>query len=218
MTDNDEVFEAEYLGAYDVIDAETLAARQEERDTRTTAQRARADRAWAFGHVVVDEAQELTPMEWRMVFRRSPSRWMTLVGDTAQTGSPAGVDSWAETLEPFMGSRFRRHGLSVNYRTPVEIMEVAAEVLRSIDPQATPATAIRESGVPVARVTEVPPRLDDGRSRAVITPDNVHEIKGLEFDHVVVVNPRAIVAASPQGLQNLYVAVTRATQTLTIVE
>ncbi|MGV0358803.1 HelD family protein [Corynebacterium mastitidis] len=218
VTDNDEVFEAEYLGAYDVIDAETLAARQEERDTRTTAQRARADRAWAFGHVVVDEAQELTPMEWRMVFRRSPSRWMTLVGDTAQTGSPAGVDSWAETLEPFVGSRFRRHGLSVNYRTPVEIMEVAAEVLRSIDPQATPATAIRESGVPVARVTEVPPRLDDGRSRAVITPDNVHEIKGLEFDHVVVVNPRAIVAASPQGLQNLYVAVTRATQTLTIVE
>lgn len=218
VTDNDEVFEAEYLGAYDVIDAETLAARQEERDTRTTAQRARADRAWAFGHVVVDEAQELTPMEWRMVFRRSPSRWMTLVGDTAQTGSPAGVDSWAETLEPFVGSRFRRHGLSVNYRTPVEIMEVAAEVLRSIDPQATPATAIRESGVPVARVTEVPPRPDDGRSRAVITPDNVHEIKGLEFDHVVVVNPRAIVAASPQGLQNLYVAVTRATQTLTIVE
>lgn len=93
VTDNDEVFEAEYLGAYDVIDAQTLATRQEERDTRTTAQRAGADRTWAFGHIIVDEAQELTPMEWRMIFRRSPSRWMTLVGDLAQTGSPAGVDS-----------------------------------------------------------------------------------------------------------------------------
>ncbi|WPF67263.1 MULTISPECIES: HelD family protein [unclassified Corynebacterium] len=217
VTDNDEVFEAEYLGAYDVIDAETLASRQEERDVRTTAQRAAADRQWAFGHVIVDEAQELTPMEWRMVFRRCPSRWMTLVGDIAQTGSPAGVDSWAETLEPFVGGRFRHHGLSVNYRTPVEIMEVAARVLRRIAPEATPATAIRESGFPVRHTAEVPERPEDGRSWVVITPENVSESKGLEYDHVVVVNPQAIVDASPQGWQNLYVAITRATQTLTIV-
>ncbi|WP_082422279.1 HelD family protein [Corynebacterium oculi] len=217
VTDNDEIFEAEYLGAYDVIDAETLASRQEERDTRTTAQRAAADRGWAFGHVIVDEAQELTPMEWRMVFRRCPSRWMTLVGDTAQTGSPAGVDSWAEALQPFVGGRFRHRSLSVNYRTPVEIAEVAAGVLRRIDPEATPATAIRESGVAVRRVSEVPRPPADGRSWAVITPENVGEIKGLEYDHVVVVNPQAIVDSSPQGWQNLYVAITRATQTLTLV-
>ena len=107
-TDNDDdTFEAEILSAHDVIDPEALARRQEARDTRTTAQRARADHTWAYGHVIVDEAQELSPMEWRMVFRRSPSRWMTLVGDTAQTGAPAGVDDWAETLEPFVGARFR---------------------------------------------------------------------------------------------------------------
>ncbi|MBC3186907.1 AAA family ATPase [Corynebacterium sp. zg-331] len=217
VTDNDEVFEAEYLGAYDVIDAEALAARQEERDTRTTAQRAAADRLWAFGHVIVDEAQELTPMEWRMIFRRCPSRWMTLVGDIAQTGSPAGVDSWVQTLEPYVGTRFRHHRLSVNYRTPAEIMEVAAAILRRIDPEATPDTAIRESGFPIRRVSEVPAPPADGRSWTVVRAENVAEIKGLEYDHVVVVDPQAIVAASPQGWQNLYVAVTRATQTLTIV-
>ena len=79
--DLDDGFDAEILSAYDVIDAQALAARQEEQDVRSTAQRAVADREWAYGHVVVDEAQELTPMEWRMVFRRCPSRWMTLVGE-----------------------------------------------------------------------------------------------------------------------------------------
>ncbi|KQB86457.1 hypothetical protein Clow_01381 [Corynebacterium lowii] len=117
-----------------------------------------------------------------------------------------------------MGQRFRHHTLSINYRTPAEIMEVAAEVLRDIDPEAIPATAIRSTGIPVRHVSEIPPRPEDGRSHIVITPDNVSNIKGLEFDHVIVVQPQEIVAASPQGRQNLYVAITRATQTLTIVD
>ncbi|WP_245802236.1 HelD family protein [Corynebacterium pacaense] len=228
--------EAEVLSAFDLIDAETLAARQSVRDNRSTAERARADHRWAFGHVIVDEAQELSPMEWRMVFRRSPSRWMTLVGDTAQTGSPAGVDSWSETLEPFVSTRFRHHELTVNYRTPVEIMAVANELLSRINPEAAPATAIRESGHPVLRLDEHTDanalaqsyrREDPERTTAVIysaarfTPGDraflVEEIKGLEFDHVIVVDPAGIIAESPQGMQDLYVAVTRATQTLTLI-
>lgn len=220
-TDNDDdLFEAEILSAHDVIDAEQLARRQEVRDIRSTAQRARADHTWAYGHVIVDEAQELTPMEWRMVFRRSPSRWMTIVGDTAQTGAPAGVDTWSDALDPFVGTRFKQHSLTVNYRTPEEIMEVANSLLAVIDPSATPATAIRSTGVPVSYYpTSTPPSSLSFPSGlvSVITADNVESCKGLEFDHVVVVEPAAIVAASPQGLQNLYVAFTRATQTLSII-
>ncbi|QGU04493.1 Helicase IV [Corynebacterium comes] len=213
-----DIFDAEHLTATDVISAKELAKRQIVRDSRSTAERAREDLQWAYGHVIVDEAQELSPMEWRMVFRRSPSRWMTLVGDTAQTGSPAGVDTWAATMEPYVGTRFRHHELTVNYRTPVEIMEVANAVLAQIDPEATPATAIRESGVPVKYLGtgeswETPA---EGLTQ-VISAENVTQIKGLEFDHVVVVEPCEIVEASPQGWQDLYVAVTRATQTLTVV-
>lgn len=228
-TDNDDdMFEAEILSAHDVIDAETLARRQEVGDRRSTAQRARADHTWAYGHVIVDEAQELTPMEWRMLFRRSPSRWMTLVGDPAQTGSPAGVDDWAQSLEPFVGQRFRHHHLSVNYRTPRPIAQLAEAVLKEINPEAEAAAAIRD-GEAVTRLSHAQAQADDfdltpgtthtadGRLRAVVTSENVKEIKGLEFDHVVVIDPEQIVAASPQGLQNLYVALTRATQTLTLI-
>lgn len=175
-------------------------------------------------------------MEWRMVFRRSPSRWMTLVGDIAQTGSPAGVDDWAESLEPFIKNRFRHHELTVNYRTPSEIMVVANEILAHINPEMTPATAIRDSGREVSYVAadtdvdKLKAQLlaeDPDRIAAVISSragfvagENhyvVDEIKGLEFDHVIVVDPSGIIEESPQGLQDLYVAVTRATQTLTVV-
>ena len=160
-------------------------------------------------------------MEWRMLFRRSPSRWMTLVGDTAQTGAPAGVDDWAETLEPFVAQRFRHHKLTVNYRTPQPITELANSLLELINPEAAPAVAVRDGAEVVFTAqpaTHAPGTVTDadGRLNAVITRENVEEIKGLEFDHVVVVDPDAIVAASPQGLQNLYVALTRATQTLTL--
>lgn len=220
-TDNDDdMFEAEILSAADVIDAKTLARRQEVRDIRSTAERARGDLTWAFGHVIIDEAQELTPMEWRMVFRRSPSRWMTLVGDTAQTGSPAGVDSWSDTLADFIGDRFQLHELTVNYRTPTEITELANRILAVIDPTATPGEAIRSTGIPVDYLPAGtdPSTLSFGEGLVkVIDAENVADIKGLEFDHVVVVDPQVIADASPLGLQDLYVAVTRATQTLTVI-
>lgn len=223
-TDNDDdQFEAEILSAGDVIDAETLASRQQAADTRSTAERARGDREWAYGHVIVDEAQELSPMEWRMVFRRCPSRWMTLVGDTAQTSAPAGTDDWADALEPYVGGRYTARELTVNYRTPAEVMEVANRILAEIDPAATPATAIRSTGIPVRLVPSgTDPATaavhgDDGRSSRVITAGDVAAAKGLEFDHVTVVEPREFLESNPQGWQDLYVAVTRATQSLTII-
>ena len=223
-TDTDDEFEAEILSAHDIIDAETLASRQRETDVRSTAERAATDMTWAYGHVIVDEAQELTPMEWRMVFRRCPAKWMTLVGDTAQTSSPAGVDDWSAALEPFVGQRFVSHELTVNYRTPAEIMEVADKVLAAIDPDAQPAVTVRSSGQPVRFLPEdtetatVRAELEQlGGLVAVVTKDNVAEVKGLEFDHVIVDKPHEIIAASPQGHQDLYVALTRATQTLTII-
>ena len=100
----------------------------------STAERAAADRTWAYGHVIIDEAQELSAMAWRMVLRRNPARSMTVVGDVAQTGSPAGATSWKDMLNPLVGRRWREERLTVNYRTPAEIMTVAAEVLATVSP------------------------------------------------------------------------------------
>jgi DNA helicase IV len=112
----------------------------------STAERAGKDRTWAFGHVIVDEAQELSPMAWRVLMRRCPSRSMTIVGDIAQTGAIAGTTSWHEVLDRYVPGRWRQEELSINYRTPSEIMTVAADVLRAIDPSLTAPRAVRESG------------------------------------------------------------------------
>ena len=106
-----------------------LAERLEERHRRTAAERAAGDRDWVFGHVIVDEAQELSPMAWRLLMRRCPTRSMTVVGDVAQTGSAGGVDDWAQALDPYVPGRWRMERLEINYRTPSEIMQIAADVL-----------------------------------------------------------------------------------------
>lgn len=259
--DLDDGFAPEVLMAYDVIDAETLAARQRVRDHRTTAERAAADSRWAFGHVIVDEAQELSEMAWRMVFRRSPNKWMTLVGDPAQTGNPGGVDSWAEALSPFVADRWQLHQLTVNYRTPKDIADLAAPLLHEIDPSQPSPLALRESGTGVryakaatgaklgskvqatveqAReltgesgligvITADPARLEHVVTEQEAEQSEAHKAgvevvlvdtaaaKGLEFDEVILVEPADIVESSPQGLNDLYVAMTRATQGLTVV-
>jgi DNA helicase IV len=96
--------------------------------------------------VVVDEAQELSPMAWRMLARRAPSRSMTVVGDLAQASGPSSIRSWGEALDSYAGDRWRSVELTVNYRTPAEIMAVAAGVLRVADPTAVPPQAIRTVG------------------------------------------------------------------------
>ncbi|MEW2630897.1 UvrD-helicase domain-containing protein [Streptomyces sp. NPDC048389] len=248
--------DSEVLAAHDVIDAERMAERQEEADHRSAAERAAADRTWAFGHIIVDEAQELSQMAWRLLMRRCPTRSMTLVGDPAQTGDAAGCGSWQEILEPYVGDRFEHTTLRVNYRTPAEIMELAAEVRRSADPGFRPPRSVRSTGVEPWEVTveraglaeAVAVRVADAPHEgriAVIAPASLHTAlacalpgvsatgepdltqpvvlldaraaKGLEFDTVIVVEPELIRSGSAHGVNDLYVAYTRATQRLGVV-
>ena len=108
--------------------------RFEERDTRDLAERAAADRDWTYRHVVVDEAQELSEMDWRVLMRRCPHRSFTVVGDLAQRRSVAGATSWDTMMEPYVPGRWVYRSLSVNYRTPAEIMTVAAALLAEFAP------------------------------------------------------------------------------------
>jgi DNA helicase IV len=254
--------EAEVLSAYDILDAERLASRYEEDDDRTAVERAAADRTWAFGHIVVDEAQELSPMAWRMLLRRCPTRSMTIVGDMAQASELGGGSSWQEVLGPNLADRWRLERLTINYRTPAEIAEVAADVLAAIDPGLHAPRPVRETGVAPWRVEAPAGKLGDvlgelareesaaigaGRLAVIVPADRVDEltravgvavpdvvledpsldrpvvvlsvkqVRGLEFDSVLVADPARIVAASPSGLNDLYVAITRATQRLGVV-
>ncbi|HEV2370961.1 MAG TPA: AAA family ATPase [Streptosporangiaceae bacterium] len=148
--------EAEILSAYDLIDAERLADRYEADDDRTAVQRAASDRTWVFGHIVVDEAQELSPMAWRVLMRRCPARSMTIVGDLAQASDLGGARSWQEVLGPHVADRWRQERLTINYRTPAEIAEVAADVLEAIDPDLHQPRPVRSTGVHPWRC-EAPP-------------------------------------------------------------
>ncbi|GAA4993910.1 HelD family protein [Kitasatospora paranensis] len=130
------------------MDAEMLARQYRgEEALRPLAERATEDRTWAFGHVIVDEAQELSPMAWRLLARRCPGRSMTIVGDLAQTGAPAGLGSWGEALDGYAAGRWRTVELTVNYRTPAEIMRVTEGVLRAVDPALAAPRAVREGGI-----------------------------------------------------------------------
>ncbi|WP_433518527.1 HelD family protein [Nonomuraea sp. CA-143628] len=168
----------ELTGLSDVMEAERLAERQRgEGPYLTTAERAAADRAWAYGHVIVDEAQELSAMAWRVIMRRVPTRSMTIVGDIAQTGSMAGARSWNQVLDPYVAGRWRQERLTVNYRTPVELMEVAARVLATIDPALEAPASVREIGAepwsaPLSQLPElVKAEVGEGGKVAVVVPD-----------------------------------------------
>ncbi|WP_371100628.1 ATP-dependent DNA helicase [Streptomyces sp. PU_AKi4] len=192
--EDDDPDSSEVLSAHDIIDAERFAERHEEDDHRSAAERAAADRTWAFGHIIVDEAQELSPMAWRLLMRRSPTRSMTLVGDPAQTSEAGGVGSWADILTPFVGDRWEHTRLGVNYRTPAEVMDVAAAVVRAEHPGFEPPGSVRSTGVrPWARATDDLPGAvagavaeltpDEGRL-AVIAPRELHRALAARLDGV----------------------------------
>ncbi len=199
--------------------------------------------SWRYGHVIVDEAQDLTDMQWRMIMRRVRSNSVTIVGDLAQrTVGPAGT--WADHLPASLGE-VQRRDLTINYRSPTEINDLASRVLAELTPDLTPSTAIRSSGlVPVFEsvtdVTEAVGAAVDrlsvqvgGQVAAIGVGMSAHEpldaghdarvrwleprvAKGLEFDGVVVVEP-ADIASLHAGLAHLYIALTRATQQLVVL-
>lgn len=202
-----------------------------------------------YAHVIVDEAQDLTPMQWRMVGRRGRHATWTVVGDPAQS-SWSDPDEAAAARDEALGSRPRRRfELTVNYRNPAEIAELAAKVLALAMPGSQSPRAVRSTGVEPRfavvgaslgqSVREEAARLldrVDGTIGVVVAMNRREEArrwlaglgdrvvalgsleaKGLEYDATVVVSPAEIADESPAGLRVLYVALTRATQQLTIV-
>ncbi|MET7692433.1 UvrD-helicase domain-containing protein [Streptomyces sp. NPDC005483] len=230
-----------------------LTGLEELMPVREESQRERAERLAQerveYAHVIVDEAQDLTPMQWRMVGRRGRHATWTVVGDPAQS-SWSDPDEAAEARDEALGTRPRRRfQLTVNYRNPSEIADLAAKVLALAMPGATSPSAVRSTGVQprftVVRkslgesVREEAARLlglVDGTVGVVVAMNRRDEAarwltglgdrvvalgsleaKGLEYDATVVVSPAEIADESPAGLRVLYVALTRATQQLTVV-
>ncbi|MER5602033.1 UvrD-helicase domain-containing protein [Streptomyces sp. NPDC002265] len=229
---------------------------QREETQRERAERLAQERT-EYAHVIVDEAQDLTPMQWRMVGRRGRHATWTIVGDPAQS-SWSDPDEAAEARDEALGSRPRRRfQLTVNYRNPAEIAELASKVLALAMPGSVSPSAVRSTGVeprfvatnnaqaaavrnPLAETVreEAARLLDrvDGTVGVVVAMNRREEArrwlaglgdrvvalgsleaKGLEYDATVVVSPAEIADESPAGLRVLYVALTRATQQLTVV-
>lgn len=141
------------MGVEGLVSAEQLAdGFAEQVDRGTTAERAAADRSWTYGHVVVDEAQELSPMQWRVLVRRCPMKSFTIVGDIAQVASAAGATSWEEALQPSFKDVWRLEELTVNYRTPAQITREAERIAKDAGLPITPTRAVREGDWPIRRV------------------------------------------------------------------
>ncbi|MFC9226260.1 RNA polymerase recycling motor ATPase HelR [Streptomyces hygroscopicus] len=194
--------------------------------------------AGPFAHIVVDEAQELTDAEWQMLLRRCPSRSFTIVGDRAQARHGF-TESWQERLERVGFDRIDVASLSVNYRTPHEVMAEAEPVVRAALPDANVPASVRRSGIPVVHgsVADLDAVLDawlaahaDGIACVIGDPTfretfqerpRVRSLtpelsKGLEFDLVVLIDPEAF-GEGVEGAVDRYVAMTRATQRLVIL-
>ncbi|GAA4207630.1 AAA family ATPase [Streptosporangium oxazolinicum] len=182
--EDDDPAEAERLAATDLVDAEYLAEPHEPTEPHTVAERAALDRTWSFGHVIVDEAQELSPMAWRLLVRRCPTRSFTVIGDVAQTSSVAGTFTWRQKLEPVFGTRWRLEQLTINYRTPAEVMAAADRVLTAIGAGLEPARAIRDGGHAPSLIRVPPGELPDRLREAT-----VHEMEAVGGGRVAVIVP-----------------------------
>ncbi|MEV6579913.1 RNA polymerase recycling motor ATPase HelR [Streptomyces sp. NPDC051582] len=190
--------------------------------------------AGPFAHIVVDEAQELTDAQWQMLLLRCPSRSFTIVGDRAQARHGF-TESWRERLERVGFDRIDVASLSINYRTPEEVMAQAEPVIRAALPDANVPTSIRSSGIPVTHgsVTDLHAVLDDwlaahaeGTACVIGDPSfgatpRVRSLtpelsKGLEFDLVVLIRPEDF-GEGVEGAVDRYVAMTRATRRLVVL-
>ncbi len=190
--------------------------------------------AGPFAHVVVDEAQELTAAQWQMLVARCPSRSFTVVGDRAQARHGF-TETWQERLEKVGLGRLEVATLTINYRTPEEVMAAAEPVIREALPDANVPTSVRSTGVPVRYGTRSEldavlhewlagddegtacvvgdPTLADGPRVRSLSPEHV---KGLEFDLVVLLDPHTW-GEGIEGAVDRYVSMTRATQQLVVL-
>ncbi|WKN13662.1 AAA family ATPase [Streptomyces sp. JUS-F4] len=191
--------------------------------------------AGPFAHIVVDEAQELTDAQWQMLLQRCPSRSFTVVGDRAQARHGF-TESWRERLERVGLDRITLASLTINYRTPEEIMTEAEPVVRAVLPDANVPVSVRSSGIPVTHgsVADLESVLadrlaahDDGTACVIGAPafrtttPRVRSLppelsKGLEFDLVVLVDPQDF-GEGVAGAVDRYVAMTRATRELVVL-
>jgi DNA helicase IV len=222
-----------------------------ERTRRGYDQRREVAERTEYAHVIVDEAQDLTPMQWRMIGRRARQATWTIVGDPAQSSWIDPAEAQAAMDETLGGKQRRRYTLTTNYRNPAEIAEVAARILAQAAPGTDAPNAVRSTGVHprfvsvaaeeqvgAAARAEVERLLAevDGTVGVVVPMDRREEAaawiaelgpravalgsleaKGLEYDATVVADPSGIAGESDAGLRVLYVALTRATQRLTVL-
>jgi hypothetical protein len=191
--------------------------------------------AGPYAHIFVDEAQELTDAEWKMLLRRCPSRSFTVVGDRAQARRGF-TESWHQRLERVGLAHIRQTSLTINYRTPEEVMAEAEPVIRAVLPDANVPISVRNSGIPVLHRSTSDLELilnawldthDEGTACVIGHPTftgtsrvrslSPEDSKGLEFDFVVLVNP-ARLGSDVQGAVDRYVAMTRATRQLVILD
>lgn len=218
-----------------------------------------------YGHIVIDEAQDLSPMQLHMIARRSLGGSMTIVGDIAQATSAWAHDSWESVTEHLPTPKgVTRHELTVGYRLPGPLMELAAKVLKLAMPELTPPVAVRTDGDPPRFIVTDPDEFGVALADAIATERaaigagniavicatgsaaevsefltaagidhgvayagalekevsviEVSMVKGLEVDVAIVIEPDTIVEVEPQGLRSLYVALTRATRRLAVID
>lgn len=230
------------------VDAQTLAERMQATEARlTVAERASADRTWTYGHIVVDEAQELSPMAWRMLLRRCPTRSFTIVGDVAQTTATAGTRWWPETMDPLFRDGWNLRELTVSYRIPAAVAEAAQSFATGAGLPVSEMSAAREledavashrvAGDPLAAAMDLAraelERLDqaDGGLVAVITSDAgaAAAREAVAGTHIQAMSAReakglefdSVVVVEPADVasvpSDLYVALTRPTKRLILV-
>lgn len=262
-----------------IVTADMLLDNLQGDDAGMLARKAASDREWTYGHIVVDEAQELTAMDWRMLIRRCPSRSFTIVGDIAQTSALGGTHNWQKNMNPLFGEpNWDLYELTINYRNPREVSEAASKVATNSGLYISTVHAVRS--VPDSLVFHVVNSedefdktlaescvslftkfvADDGSGRiAIIAPCDMvqhtkdvvnkalhnalpqeawnrlnrqnsddrqcsvctaEEVKGLEYDAVIVLQPSQIeqeAASRLTAAANLYVTMTRPTQQLLII-
>jgi len=187
------------FGGDGMVTAESLANRMRSGTTRmSVAERAASDRRWAYGHIVVDEAQELSPMAWRMLLRRCPTRSFTIVGDVAQTSASAGTQWWPETMDPLFKDLWTLRELTVSYRIPSAVAEVAQSFARAAKLPVSELTAAREVDDAVG-VTDAP---DDAAQAVTTAISHARSLAASAGGLVAVIAPSARVTNVTQRLSN----------------